>query len=971
MKKHNVELASKRRFSKAFWVLFLVLLVPFFQNCGAGFQVSEPNSGSLIGLSVTDVIPDLPPPETPSNPQPLQKGLTISTPASPLVVGAAVNVSGNYTLNPSSIRLVWMSGTAEIGEPVVLTNFTGGTYSGTIAALNSPGVYKIKASYEGGAPTALTADITLTSASNRKLADFTFEGTGGPEPLVSLYGHAFAKGTLQPNDPVVLKRSDNGQLLRTQMNVLSRWSGGSVKTALFASEIPALASKAILSAELLAGQAHPSPGANLEMISQLSRRTAKVVVTPASGPAWEFDVAAAAISADRWHQGPLAISTRLETSVPESVTGGKGSVRLIVDLILTKDGILEMDVALSNDRVLHATGGIANFAYSIQIDGETLYSQTQNSLLQYSQWIRRRAKAETGPTFERPFFRPDFDLLVKSGVQLNYDRSQAIDANAIKQAVTDTLSVGLAKVTDPYWNWGLDRNAGAPGGRPEIGYRTFASALWLRDGSSEAIALSHRQFEAASTRPLYYYDWEMKRWLNPIDWPKMTVTQYQTSAPGTSRSVAVGLPANQRPTHNNRDHITVDHAHHGSFNWTVALLSGRRLAYDGLAARSAWAVMDIQDRANSKLLAGNTPNWRTLTPNHTTGDAWATRPWGPQTRSWAWDFRDIVDCAAILPDNYEQRSFYNQNVEAWVNSYYSVMPEMFTLFGDLGVPALHTNKDHFAGFMYSFLFYGAAVAKQLNLGGPNLDAVLDGWIKVRMGSILDEGINYRLALSGRDMYFRGGADPAAAKTWAEVYAKTVAAVGDTPADWSTGQGDGDWNRNVLSGLGLLMALDLPIKTQAKVAEGLVLLRSERNPTGTDFPRIAPNGYFAGNFSTNSLTAPGLTWQWNSAPVIRSGQSFTIDRSAMAGDIVGVVKTEGPIPRNSASGRGVDDACQITSQPAGNPFRISGGGVIRRASVGLLTPGVTTLQVKCSTWEGNSSTRHESAAEAVTVTVFDN
>jgi len=42
------------------------------------------------------------------------------------------------------------------------------------------------------------------------------------------------RGTLSPTAPVVLLRNDNGQPLRTQLNVLSRWPDGSVKTALLA-----------------------------------------------------------------------------------------------------------------------------------------------------------------------------------------------------------------------------------------------------------------------------------------------------------------------------------------------------------------------------------------------------------------------------------------------------------------------------------------------------------------------------------------------------------------------------------------------------------------------------------------------------------------------------------------------------------------------------------------------------------------
>src|SRR5690606_356499 len=107
-----------------------------------------------------------------------------------------------------------------------------------------------------------------------------------------------------------------------------------------------------------------------------------------------------------------------------------------------------------------------------------------------------------------------------------------------------------------------------------------------------------------------------RRWINPTDWPRFSTANnsgtgglISPSPRGTPRSLATGLPA--VPTHNGTDHITVDHAHHGAFYWPVALLGGRRLAYDGLAARASWATMDRNQRWNNgAALFSDSPTWR-------------------------------------------------------------------------------------------------------------------------------------------------------------------------------------------------------------------------------------------------------------------------------------------------------------------------------------------------------------------------
>lgn len=828
------------------------------------------------------------------------------------------------------------------------------------------------------------------------LATFVLEGTGAPANSIALFGHAFSEGAIAVDDPVLLRRQDTDEALRTQMNVLSLWPDASVKTALLAAEMPSVADATTLATVLRVGEAHPDPGSALSLATLLSGRSV-VVRTWAPGntttPLWTYS-AHAEVGADRWREGPLAVGTRVETPVPSSAvqntsgsTGVIQSVRLIVDITATKDGFIEADVCFSNDRVMHASGGIARFGYTIEIDGEVLYDQrpatgVARDLLQYSRWIRRvgrnadgSVKTGRGQAREELFyFRPDFDLLVESGVQLAFDRSMPLDPSHKTQYLVNWPGSVDANHTDPYYPWSLARSAGAVGGRPEIGYRAFSNAVWLRDGDRLAQRMAMRDFEAAATRGIHYYDWDLGRWLNPVDWPKMSLTSHSSSPAGTPRETAQGLPSDQRPTHNETDHITVDHAHHGSHNWTPALLAGRRLCYDGLAARSSWAVMDAQDKANGTL-TGNTPNWRTFDPDHTTGRAWVIRPWMPQTRSWAWDLRDIVDCAVILPDAYPNRIFYTRNAEAMFNSLKDVLPTIRSMFpADLGLPLLHGMGNHVPGFMYSFILYGAATAARTGVGGPNMPEIVREFLTWRANAIADGGVPHRNAMTGSDLQFRGSTvGPANAQSWADVWAKSTAGSGNgglnivaVPEDWSVGTQEGDWQRNVLSSFSFTREIpDVPLELQAKLADALVLTRSERQAVN-DHPRTQPSNMNGTFFMTNAVTARGITWGWSEAPAIVPGQSFELAGDAIPGTILGVVRFAGPVPRNSEPGlTPASQAWEITAQPAGDPFTVSMGGVLRLVG-NPPAAGTSQVTLRCRTYEANGTTPLISAPVAVSV-----
>ena len=405
--------------------------------------------------------------------------------------------------------------------------------------------------------------------------------------------------------------------------------------------------------ECLLVKAPARPATSLSLQEALRGRSASLTIVPPGGGApWTFDFLRAALSPehrDRWHDGPLAVSTRVSVNVPAEAVGVT-SLRLVGDLIVTRDGLLELDTWLANDIVMQPGGGQATYAYKVEVDGEVVFSQPESRHLQYTAWVRQHRRARNGETPTRPWARPDYDALVRAGFTLPWDRS--LPPSFFSHYITRSIQEGRAK-PHPYPNWGLNRSAGAPGGRQEIGYRTYANMIWLKSGHPEAQFLAHRQLEAAMSRPQNFWDDELGTWLNPEDWPQFTsgVPSQNFSPAGTPRDKAHGFPPEQRPTANDREHMTIDHAHNGEYFGVPALLSGRRIAFDGLAMNAAWQTMDNNSR-NQPLPLTRHANWRNHKPDHLTGFAWAPRPGAPQIRGFAWGLRDVAQAAALLPDAY-------------------------------------------------------------------------------------------------------------------------------------------------------------------------------------------------------------------------------------------------------------------------------------------------------------------------------
>lgn len=924
--------------------------------------------------------------------------VTIATPSSPQPTGAPVVANGSYVGNmTTAATLQWLDGGTPIGSPVTISTASGGTWSGTITAPASAGTYTLRITHNLG-PTQTSGTVTVEAAgAATTIATVTFDGSGDGADTVAIFGHSFPQGALDPADAVVLRRADTNATLRTQMEPVATWPDGSVRTAKFAAELPTLANAVTLACHVRKGEAHASPGANLTWSGALSGRSI-AIKTWAPGnnttPLWTYDVAAALTSSsDNWMSGPLALNRRVKTAVPTSAvltTANAANVRngvyLLADVTATKDGMILVDAAFCNDYVNVANTGTARFGWTIEIDGTIVYDQRPGSanydtdLARYSRWVRRRAKkGATVYNFYdvfRPLFRPDYEVLVQSGATLPLDRATQPTPST---SVATVYAGGAGRLATWLEPWGIGPEPEAAGGRNEIGWLSNDIAVWTfwPERARVAELVCHYAAEYYLTGRCLHYDHALDRPCLPDEYVQFATHPFRfVSGPAATPAELAGPITPEARVFEPAGALNMDQEHRGPLYAIPALLSGRRMLYDALAIRATEATVDGRytgwkdTQTVNQCRFGITPGcsqWEedgaATVPSWETGSQWVGAIWAPSTRAAGWGFRDVAYADYLLPDSYPRRDFYTKNVAAWINACHHHRNNIETLlFPGVGLPFAHASEAKHVTWMYHFFGFGLAFCLRAGIGGANAAAVTENYLRFR--SLGLENDNYaRSILSGRDMNLgTGGAWPLASSKAA------LLALPDTvPTDWSGPNGEGDWQMNGQSVLAALASRDVPSTLRAKAwaRDLLVRVRSERrNPSGHPFTREAD---FAGTVfvQTNLLSGTGWTWKLDAAPVIVAGQTITAATNAAAGAILGCVEWTGSIPRCSAANNATDDAFEITSQPAGNPFTISKGGVIRRSATGTFDLGSTVIQVRARTYN-DANTLLQGSAVNVTI-----
>jgi hypothetical protein len=888
------------------------------------------------------------------------------------VVGQVVNTGGtvgSWSISPGPFAIS-QTGLITVAAPL---NFDlAASHSQTVSAEN----------ISGTDTAAITINVAEVTGGVQRVLGLTITGTGAPANTVVPFAQLFVQGDLDPADPVLIRRDDTTAEIRTQINVLTTWPDGSVKHALMALECPSLANGVTLVCSLYKGESHSSPGSNINMATALSGRTASIVHTPASGGAHTFNPLASIGSPD-WWSGPLYASKRVQLMpIPSTNMGGVTSVRLCVDVGISKDGVLDLDVSTRNDLVQKVGGGIATYARTISIDGVTLHSFSQFAHQMYGWMTRRASRASGGAAPTRPWITHDVQYLYRTNLVPRFDTSLGVLESRYTTNVINVLAAGNLSL--PYDNWGMARNGGQVGGRPEIGRLTYSGMLWLLTGRATAQQLAQIHSEVEPLKPYNHHNEGLDRPLNCVDAPKWTsgTVNQNTSPAGTDLAVAVGYPSDQRPTTDATNYMTNEEAHQGAYHAPVFWLSGRRMAADSLASRASWCSTAQDDRYRSNQAI----NWRNDVPDPATGYAWAANynqagAVASQARGRAWTIRDTSMAAAVLPDAWPNRSWYVDNAKAQINVLATQIPAINAQCGDMaglvrtasGQNTVFIGYEHTANWMNAYLRWSVMMAAEMgDVGQPAAD-LADWLISFQARAMTNHPTyNWRTASSGLDLLLgtHTGQPTVFYNTFAAAEASNVGRQQNVSADWGTPPGGqqqlGDWQRAVWAAM--MAALYSPAITEAtryRNANAMGRFRNERPGSAISpaFPRTDPLGNFLDNVNQAAIPRWGVSHLFTVPPVIDAGQVFNADAGA-TGE-VGLLRFTGSIPRAAASDS--VGGYVIVSQPAGNPYSVSQGGVISKSI--SRPPGTDVLTVYATCFDNSGvETRGPTVAVNVALSV---
>ncbi len=426
-----------------------------------------------------------------------------------------------------------------------------------------------------------------------------------------------------------------------------------------------------------------------------------------------------------------------------------------------------------------------------------------------------------------------------------------------------------------------------------------------------------------------------------------------------------------------------DNAHQAAHCFAAALFGGRRAAFEALAARACQASFGRTGRWNAGALHSGTPEWRNYAPSADTGLAWGPRLGSGQTRDNAWDFRDQVDAAAILPDDYPGRSYYTESIRAWINAYNNQIPLFQAAhFPEIGLQVPQGTDGRSPVYQLTMFSHSLFACQRLGFGGANFDTVFQEMMRFRVGWVQEATTNYRNWFAGNSITVREESTGAYAQSWAEVqsYTASFAALGDKPQNWVYSGFTPAWVTDQVV-FAANLRNDVTASAQIKIwaADVLALFYSTQeyvagslndNPSLDPRPTIRFARFFTDQYGNNYChMPPGVTTRYDAAPTITPGQSFNVPGDAEDGDPIGVVLFTGNMPRNSDEGRDVGDAWVIDSQPDGDPIGLSpqGGGGLIVANAAALGTTPFNVALYCRTWQGNSATEHRSATESVLIT----
>ncbi|GEP58922.1 hypothetical protein RSO01_60880 [Reyranella soli] len=572
-----------------------------------------------------------------------------------------------------------------------------------------------------------------------RIVDFSLQNAATVQSATQYirFNQIFAEGDLPQGQS--LSAVVGTQTVPLQMDVLSRYADGSVKSAVLTIAAPAIAAGATFKGSLAASSA--AAGAAVANNAAVARGYDLMVNMNISGvgavtinAAQKLTAAVASGDFKVLRKGELATEIRFDVAVIRAL-------RVTLDVVTYADGSVSTKVWFQNDAAMGATGGAVLFhSLSIVERGATRFSTNNLTQYQYQVWAQDVTKDNSAA--QTLNVRHDIDYLEQTRAIWDYDLTATVRAApSVPSSWTNVLGFN-----------GLVPYMPTTGGRPDIGPTTEANARWLITQDAPALTHALAQAQAAGSIPWHYYDTAKGHYLSVADYPKLWIDQRGTVRPSQIAADESGW--------------TTDRAHSPDVSYVAWLLTGDRYHLDMLNAQASWVIANTWNdpRQNEQGIIANAVD---------------------EVRAQAWSLRTVQEAAYGNPDGSYEKAYFNQIAN---NNWAHLRARAATLSGTQG--EVHgyfggAYRDTTATPPWQQDFFASTSALAALQGNKDARAVLKWQANFLSGRFLSQdldpynGFNYLL-----NMY---GSDGKALTGWAEVAAATRAA-----GNYAIGTSTGYW-----------------------------------------------------------------------------------------------------------------------------------------------------------------------------------
>lgn len=449
-------------------------------------------------------------------------------------------------------------------------------------------------------------------------------------------GHVFARGHLPANGAAISLHMPDGTAIPSQLNVKALHSDGSVRHAMVAGIVPAIAAGGAVTLSMHRA-ASPQAGAAIAPPSQLPKATANI-----SGVLWTAD--ASTVQPFAWINGPVA-SDYLYDQVPFRDPAGVAhpTLKAQFSVLAFATGDVRVDHVIEHCQAYSSTADIT-YDGALYMAGQQVYAKTGLVHTPTGRW-KKTFWQGSKPVVH---IKLNIAYLLDSKQVPNYDRKIVVSETLLNNFAAD---LAIAGKYDPMAFGRWQPYMPNTGGRPDIGPMPDSYAALLLSMDKRAWDIVMASADLGGSWPMYRRD----SGNGPGRGYPLSVTNF----PYVSIAGSWGDCLN--PVTKQNEHLPAltsatkgvpDSSHQPSMYYLPYLLTGDYYYLEGLQFAACFNT--YQDN----------PYYRDFAKALVKAD---------QLRGQGWSLRTLAQCVAITPEDHylksHFRTWYDNNMKWYLDAY--------------------------------------------------------------------------------------------------------------------------------------------------------------------------------------------------------------------------------------------------------------------------------------------------------------